>query len=120
MIRKAQKILELIDKNGDTKRDYQANSDFLVKSIVRDIQFKKQEISCVEAALKAVMPKLDYKLETMPGISAVTAAERVAEIGDTNASVSGQLTPSIVGHYGLALTPDSQFTLPHSTAATMH
>lgn len=80
--RKAKQILELIEKDGDTKRDYQISRDFLVRSIVRDIQFKKQEIGCVEAELKTVMAELDYKLETMPGISTVTAAELVTEIGD--------------------------------------
>jgi len=50
--------------------------------MVRDIQFKKREIALVEAELKPVMAELDYKLESMPGISTVTAAELVTEIGD--------------------------------------
>jgi hypothetical protein len=81
-IRKAQQILELVNKDGDTKREYQEQRDFLVKSIVRDIKFKKQEIEKVEVELKTVMSMLELKLDSMCGIDTVTAAAIMAEIGD--------------------------------------
>ena len=96
---KAQQILELIKKDGDTKRGYQNSRDFLVRSIVRDIQFKKQEIARVEAELKTVMSELDYKLESMPGISTVTAAELVTEIGDVRRFSSAN---KLARHAGIA------------------
>ncbi|OEF99134.1 IS110 family transposase [Vulcanibacillus modesticaldus] len=80
--RKAKEILSLITADGDTKREYQEHRDFLVKSLVRDIEFKKQEIEHVEEELILLMDKLDYKLDTMPGIDLVTASALVAEIGD--------------------------------------
>ncbi len=82
--RKAKEILELIDKDGDTTRDYQDSRDFLIQSHVRDIQFKKNEIKKVENELEKMMGLLDYKLETMTGIDTVTASSIVAEIGDIN------------------------------------
>ncbi len=80
--RKAKGILSLITADGDTKREYQDHRDFLVQSIVRDIQFKKQGIAYLEEELRVLMDKLDYKLDTMPGIDLVTSSAVVAEIGD--------------------------------------
>lgn len=82
--RKAKVVLELIDKDGDTTREYQDSRDFLIQSHVRDIQFKKDEMKKVEEELKKMMALLDYKLETMAGIDTVMASSIVAEIGDIN------------------------------------
>ncbi|GAB6085229.1 hypothetical protein [Alkaliphilus crotonatoxidans] len=68
--------------DGETEREYQEYRDFLIQSLVRDIQFKKEEISKVEKEISNLMKKLDFKLETMPGINTVTASSLVAEIGD--------------------------------------
>ncbi len=80
--RKAEAILTLVQVDGDTKGDYQAQRDFLIQSHVRDIRFKKQEMERVESELKGLMNALNYQLETMPGIDVVTSASLVAEIGD--------------------------------------
>jgi transposase len=53
-----------------------------VRSIVRDILFKKQEMGYVERELKELMSLLDFQLNTMPGIELVTASALIAEIGD--------------------------------------
>ncbi|WP_082187227.1 transposase [Bacillus cereus] len=57
-------------------------NDFLVRSIVRDIEFKKKEMKYIERELKRLVILLDYQLETMPGIELVTASALIAEIGD--------------------------------------
>ena len=44
------------------------NTRFLVRSIVRDIEFKKTEMKYIERELKQLVKLLDYQLETMPGI----------------------------------------------------
>ncbi len=82
--RKAKAVLELIDKDGDTIREYQDSRDFLIQSHVRDIKFKKDEMKKVEEELKKMMALLDYQLETMAGIDTVTSSKLVAEIGDIN------------------------------------
>ena len=58
------------------------NTRLLVRSIVRDIEFKKKEMKYIERELKRLVNLLDYQLETMPGIELVTASALIAEIGD--------------------------------------
>ncbi len=80
--KKAQAILELVAADGNTQREYQATRDTIVKSIVKQIKFNKQEIADTEKEMVAILAEMGYKLESMPGISTVTAANLIAEIGD--------------------------------------
>jgi transposase len=82
--RKAKEILDLVNRDGQTRREYQESQDFIVQSLVRDIKFKKAEIEKVEKQLKRTVALLGYKLETMPGIDTATACALVAQIGDIN------------------------------------
>lgn len=81
-VKKATEIVKLVEEDGLTKKQYQETRDFLVRSIVRDILFKKQEMAYVERELKELMSLLDFQLNTMPGIELVTASALIAEIGD--------------------------------------
>lgn len=63
-------------------KEYQETRDFLVRSIVRDILFKKQEMKYIEREIKQLMNILDYQLDTMSGIELVTVSALIAEIGD--------------------------------------
>lgn len=83
-IRKAREILEFIETDGDTFRDYQELRDFIIQSIVRDIGFKSEEIKKVEAEMEKLLKLLSYKLESIPGIDIVTATNLAAGIGDIN------------------------------------
>ena len=80
--RKAREILELVESDGDTTREYQEFRDFIIQSTVRDIAFKSEEIKKVEVEMKKLLKLLDLKLETIPGIDTVTAIALVAHIGD--------------------------------------
>ncbi|WP_414853404.1 IS110 family transposase [Brevibacillus sp. IT-7CA2] len=80
--RKAEEILELVKKDGETKRNYQASRDFLVTNMVQDMTRSRELIKETEIQLRLVMSQLNYKLETMDGIDVVTASQLVAEIGD--------------------------------------
>ncbi|CAM3661579.1 IS110 family transposase [Brevibacillus invocatus] len=80
--KKAEEILSLVEQDGDTSKGYQEANDFLVKDVVRDIIIRERQLDQIDAELKKHMAILDYKLETMHGISTVTAAELIAEIGD--------------------------------------
>lgn len=90
--RKAEEILALVHADGDTTRIYQEQRDFLIKSHVRDIQFNKKEIEYVEGE-----KRLDYQLETMPGIDLITASSLVAEIGDINRCASADKLARFAG-----------------------
>ncbi|SCC50829.1 Transposase [Bacillus cereus] len=81
-VKKASDILKLVKEDGHTMKEYQETRDFLVRSIVRDIEFKKKEMKYIERELKRLVILLDYQLETMPGIELVTASALIAEIGD--------------------------------------
>ncbi|MGH1056358.1 IS110 family transposase [Bacillus paranthracis] len=81
-VKKASDILKLVKEDGHTMKEYQETRNFLVRSIVREIEFKKKEMKYIERELKQLVNLLDYQLETMPGIELVTASALIAEIGD--------------------------------------
>ncbi|MBS5308830.1 MULTISPECIES: IS110 family transposase [Clostridium] len=80
--RKAKEILDIVESDGDTTREYQESRDFIIQSIVRDIAFKSEEIKKVEIEMRKLLKLLDLKLETIPGVDTVTAIALVAHIGD--------------------------------------
>ena len=81
-IKKATAILETVEKDGDTKTEFQESRDFIISSTIREIKHNNEEISKLEKEIKKLMKPLPYKLETMKGIDFVTAAAIVAEVGD--------------------------------------
>lgn len=81
-MKKANEILKLVNEDGNTTKEHQDTRDFLVRSIVRDISFKKKEMNYVEGELKQLMNLLDFQLDSMPGIDFFTASALIAEIGD--------------------------------------
>ena len=81
-VKKANDILKLVKEDGHTVKEHQETRDFLVRSIVRDISFKKKEMNYVEGELKQLMSLLDFQLDSMPGIDLVTASALIADIGD--------------------------------------
>ena len=95
--KKAEEILTLVERDGDTTRDYQDANDFLVKDVVRDLLIKERQLYRIDSELKKHLALLDYKLETMPGISTVTAAELIAEIGDIARFSSGDKLANFAG-----------------------
>lgn len=72
----------MVKKDGETKRNYQASRDFLVVNMVQDMKRSRELIKQTEEQLRQVLTETDYKLDSMDGISTVTAAELIAEIGD--------------------------------------
>lgn len=80
--KKAALILESVQADGNTKRNGQEYRDFLVRSHVNQIRDVHREMDDVEDNIRAIMQKLDFKLNTFTGIDDVTASAIVAEIGD--------------------------------------
>jgi len=83
-IKKAYEILLLVEADGNTKRQFQSERDFIVRSIVKEIRYKKNELTEVDAELLKLAPETGYRLETMPGIDLNTACHFISEIGDIN------------------------------------
>ncbi|MET3210176.1 UNVERIFIED_CONTAM: transposase [Paenibacillus sp. PvR008] len=82
--RKAEGILELVKQDSETKRSFQEYRDFLIVNMVKDMRRSRELIRQIEEQLRQVLAQTDYKLKSMDGISTVTAAELVAEIGDVS------------------------------------
>lgn len=81
---RVQQIIQLIENDGDTKKDFQEERDFIVKSLVKSIRNTKEQITEIDTELEKLLPLTGYKLRTMPGIDVVTEAQLVSEIGDIN------------------------------------
>jgi transposase len=77
-------ILELIEKDGDTRKDYQAERDFIVRNIVKEIRCNQELLKEIDGQLKGLIAQTGYKLQTMPGIDLITEAHLVSVIGDIN------------------------------------
>jgi transposase len=77
-------ILALIESDGDTRKDFQEERDFIVKSLVKSIRNNLEQIKEVDLELERIIPLAGYKLRTMPGIDIATEAHLISEIGDIN------------------------------------
>ncbi|MGF7142446.1 transposase [Anaerotaenia torta] len=74
----------MIEKDGDTRKDYQPERDFIVRNIVKEIKHNKELIVEIDEELRKLLPLTGYKLHTMQGIDLVTEAQLISEIGDIN------------------------------------
>lgn len=81
-IRKAKEILEQINSDGKTTEGFQEFRDEIVRSHIRRIKFQNEEIEQLEKQLEEIQKHFHHQLQTIPGISLVTACEILAEIGD--------------------------------------
>jgi len=83
-IQRIHEIISMIERDGDTRKDYQPERDFIVRNIVKDIRHNKELIAEIDDELRKLIPLTGYKLHTMPGIDLVTEAQIISEIGDIN------------------------------------
>ncbi|MPM96716.1 hypothetical protein SDC9_143881 [bioreactor metagenome] len=75
-------ILDCVQNDGDTIRDYQASRDFITQSLVRDLERQQAELSQIDAEIEKMLATFDYKLTTLPGVGSAIAGKLIAEIGD--------------------------------------
>lgn len=81
-VKKVQEILTLSEQNSPIEKEYQAERDLIIKSIIRELKFKKKENEDIDKELEKLLPLTGYKLETLPGINLVTAASIISEVGN--------------------------------------
>jgi len=79
---KAEMILESIQTDGNTLRDYQDSRDFITQSLVRDLEHQKEELTKINVEIDKMLQTFDYKLTTMPYLGSAYAAKIISEIGD--------------------------------------
>jgi transposase len=80
--KRASKILELVCQDAVKERDYQFGRDAIIQSIVRNMRFNGEEIEKLEEIQATMLKVLNCHLETIPGISMVTACALIGNIGD--------------------------------------
>jgi len=79
---KAQLIIDCVQNDGDTIRDYQESRDFITQSLARCLEQQKKELALVDSELERMLRYFDYQLTTIPGVNIATASKLIAEIGD--------------------------------------
>lgn len=62
----------------------QKSASFQIKSLIRQIEFADSECAKVEARLQALLDEVEPLVLTIPGVSYVTGAQIVSEIGDVS------------------------------------
>ena len=72
----------LSEKNSPKEKDYQNERDLVIRSLVRELMFRKQENEDINRELERLIQLTGYKLNTMPGINLITAAGIISEIGN--------------------------------------
>jgi len=80
--KRAERILNLVEQDKMKEREYQSGRDLILQSITRQMIFNQQEMKRLEWMQGELLKELGYHLETIPGISTVTASALVAHIGD--------------------------------------
>ncbi len=80
--KRAAEILDLIEQDSVTERDYQFGRDFIVRSIVRHVRYHCEELEKIETVMEEMLKQQDCHLETLPGVNTVTACALIAYIGD--------------------------------------
>jgi len=68
--------------DGNTARDFQDSRDFIIRSLVHDLEHQKETLIQLDKEIERVLLSFDYKLTSMPGIGIAVASKLIAEIGD--------------------------------------
>ena len=76
----------------------QEAASFQVKSLIRQIEFADSECAGVEARLRSLLDEVEPLVLTIPGVSYVTGAQIVSEIGDVSRFRNA---PALVSYAGL-------------------
>lgn len=82
LIRKCQKILDVVKADGGTTRDYQSERDEITRGLVQDVQHYATQLEEVEKAISEFLPRFECTLNTIPGVNDTTVAKLLSEIGD--------------------------------------
>ena len=95
--KRAQLILDLVEKDGETIREFQNGRDFITRNLVRSLEYQNGELTAIEREIEKMMVHLDCKLTSISGVSTVMAAKLLAEIGDINRFTSADRLASYAG-----------------------
>jgi len=95
--KRAQLILDLVEKDGETVREFQNERDFITRNLVRSLEYQNGELTAIEREIEKMMVHFDCKLTSISGVSTVMAAKLLAEIGDIKRFTSADKLASYAG-----------------------
>lgn len=75
-------ILEYVQNDDNTIREFQESRDFITQSLVRDLEHRAVELAQIDTEIEKMLKSFDYKLTTMPSVGDAIASKLIAEIGD--------------------------------------
>jgi transposase len=79
---RAKYILDLVNNYDYALIDYQEERDSLIKVMVKQLRYTKEELKIIDKEIDLVVQKTGYKLDTFIGIDKVLAAKIISEIGN--------------------------------------
>jgi transposase len=79
---RAERILEAVAGDGDTSVEFQDTMDFILRTVVGQVEAINREISNMDEAIEEFLKLFDYPLTTIKGMSNTSASQFIAEIGD--------------------------------------
>lgn len=81
---RSKKIYDLVHNTNYNNLGYQEERNVLITTIVNQIQSNNKQIEELETTIVDLYDKLELKLHTINGLSKMTSAEIMAEIGNIN------------------------------------
>lgn len=81
-VKKAEKILRCVREDDTPCTHYADDRELIVAGQARQARYYKRELALLDERMRDMLTELGCRLDSMPGIDVVTAAELAAEIGD--------------------------------------
>jgi len=80
--KKAELILNHVQRDNVPKLEYQEIQDFTVRSLVRQVKNNLEELQAIDCEIEKLLQEFNYPLTSIKGIDNLTCAKIIAEIGD--------------------------------------
>ena len=77
-----QNILDNVKKDKALENDYQDSRDMIIRSLVKDLKHYEEQLKEIDEEIERMYNSMGCTLTTIPGVSTLTAAKLVSEIGD--------------------------------------
>lgn len=77
-----QTILDNVKKDKALENDYQDSRDMIIRSLVKDLKHYEEQLKEIDEEIERMYNSMGCTLTTIPGVSTLTAAKLVSEIGD--------------------------------------
>ena len=79
---KAELVLDCVQNDGNTIREYQETRDFITQSLVNDLKHQHLAMTQTEAEIEKMLTTFNHQLTTLPGVGTAVASKLITEIGD--------------------------------------